>query len=429
MRARARATEPDEGWLREGRSWWSFQAPTRPATPAPPAGGALDPIDSLVLDQLQRAGIAPNPPAPPRELVRRLYFDLIGLPPDLEEVESFAADPSPAAREELVRTLLARPEFGERWGRHWLDVVRFAQTNGYERDEEKPYAWRYRDYVIRAFNEDRPYDRFLREQIAGDELEDGGEEALIATGFYRIGRWDDEPDDREQAVYDELDDVLRTVSEGMLGLTVGCARCHDHRTDPIEQEDYYSMLSFFGNVQPYDEPRHEPGSPTLTPLGFDATAEEEWRREREARMEKLAGQMSTLLDGSRERLVRKRLSAAAEGLQTGSDTPPPDWSPEQLERIESSSALQPSTEEIVSALSPDERRRYFDLRAAHESLGASFQGSLEWALTVAENGRTALDLPFLVRGQASSPREPVPPRFVRVPVSYTHLTLPTIYSV
>ncbi|HAA87916.1 MAG TPA: hypothetical protein DCE22_06630, partial [Verrucomicrobiales bacterium] len=146
-----------------------------------------------------------------------------------------------------------------------LDVVRYAQTNGYERDDEKPNAWRYRDYVIEAFNKDKPYDRFVLEQLAGDELileafnqdkpfMEAGDEGLIATGFYRLGVWDDEPDDKKVAEYDGLDDMLRTTTETFLGLTTGCARCHDHMFDPISQKDYYSMLAYFRNVRNYTKP-------------------------------------------------------------------------------------------------------------------------------------------------------------------------------
>ena len=147
--------------------------------------------------------------------------------------------------------MLASPRYGEKWGRHWLDLVRFAETNSYERDGRKPNAWRYRDYVIRAFNEDKPYDRFLREQLAGDEMPDGGADGIIATGYYRLGIWDDEPTDREQARYDGLDDIVATTGQVFLGLTVDCARCHDHKIDPIPQKDYYRLLSFFHNINHY----------------------------------------------------------------------------------------------------------------------------------------------------------------------------------
>ncbi len=151
----------------------------------------------------------------------------------------------------MIDRLLASPRYGEKWGRHWLDLVRFAETNSYERDGRKPNAWRYRDYVIRAFNDDKPYDRFLREQLAGDEMPDGGADGIIATGYYRLGIWDDEPTDREQARYDGLDDIVATTGQVFLGLTFDCARCHDHKIDPIPQKDYYRLLSFFHNINHY----------------------------------------------------------------------------------------------------------------------------------------------------------------------------------
>lgn len=230
---------------KEDRSYWAFQ-------PLLPRNGRG--LDEVVAVALAERKLAANPEASREVLIRRTYFDLIGLPPSYEAVQAFVADPDPQAFAKLVDRLLAMPEYGERWGRHWLDVVRFAQSNGYERDDEKPHAWRYRDYVISSFNEDKPYNRFILEQIAGDELPDGGDAGWIATGFYRLGVWDDEPDDKRAAEFDGQDDILKTTTETFLGLTVGCARCHDHMFDPISQRDYYEMLAFFRNVKPYAKP-------------------------------------------------------------------------------------------------------------------------------------------------------------------------------
>ena len=235
----------------EDRSYWAFQPIRKPVVPNTDSNwDDASPIDAFVFDQLNRRGLAPSKRASKRQLARRLNFDLIGLPPTYEEVEQFVADDSPKAFAKLVDRLLEKPQYGERWGRHWLDVVRFAQSNGYERDDEKPHAWRYRDYVIKAFNEDKPFDRFVLEQLAGDELDNATLDSIIATGFYRVGVWDDEPDDKVAAVYEGLDDIVRTTGEAFLGLTIGCARCHDHKFDPIPQADYYSLLSFVRNVAP-----------------------------------------------------------------------------------------------------------------------------------------------------------------------------------
>ncbi len=241
-----------QAWIEQGAEWkdhWAFQ-PREPVEPpeVQDAGWVKNPIDAFVLARLEQAGLSPAPPAGKRTLIRRLYFDLIGLPPTPEEVEAFVADNSPQAYERLVDRLLASERYGERWARHWLDVVRFAETNSYERDGPKPNAWKYRDYVIRSFNSDKPYDQFLREQLAGDELDEVTRETIIATGFYRLGRWDDEPADRLLAKYDEFDDIVTVVGQGMLGLTVNCARCHDHKIDPIPQADYYRLLAFFRDL-------------------------------------------------------------------------------------------------------------------------------------------------------------------------------------
>ncbi len=248
----------------EDRDYWAFRPVKHPRLAK--RNGNQAPIDQLIQAQLDARGIAANPIADKATLIRRAYFDLIGLPPTYGEMQAFVNDDSPDAWPRLVEHLLGLPQYGERWGRHWLDVVRFAQTNGYERDDEKPLVWKYRDYVIRSFNEDKPYDRFVMEQIAGDELTDVDNDSLIATGFYRLGVWDDEPDDLRAAEFEGLDDMLKTTSETFMGLTVGCARCHDHMFDPISQRDYYEMLAFFRNVRFYDKPKYEWDSATYSPL-------------------------------------------------------------------------------------------------------------------------------------------------------------------
>ena len=208
-------------------------------------------IDTFIAERLRQKGLSVPKAATRTALIRRVTYDLTGLPPTPEAVEAFVHDPSAQAWENLVDRLLESPHYGEKWGRHWLDLVRFAETNSYETDEAKPNAWRYRDYVIRAFNSDKPYNQFIREQLAGDELPDSGADGLIATGFYRLGIWDNDPADKELALYDQLDDLVATTGQVFLGLTVDCARCHDHKIDPISQRDYYSLLAFFRNIHPY----------------------------------------------------------------------------------------------------------------------------------------------------------------------------------
>lgn len=251
-------------WIADGAKWekhWAFVPPERHAPPdVRNKDWSENPIDAFVLAGLEQAQLEPAPTADKRSLARRAYFGITGLPPTSEQMDAFVNDAAPDAWPRLVDSLLASPHFGEQWARHWLDLVRFAETNSFERDGLKPNAWKYRDYVIRAFNDDKPYDQFLREQLAGDELDQVTDESMTATGYYRLGIWDDEPADPLQARFDEFDDIISTTSQAMLGLTVGCARCHDHKIDPIPQADYYGLLAFFADVTPYaDVNERDPG--------------------------------------------------------------------------------------------------------------------------------------------------------------------------
>lgn len=238
-------------WISEGaeyRAHWAFRPLRRPEPPV--VAGGLSPIDAFVRAGLHRQHLPVPSAADKQTLLRRATYGVTGLPPTEQERRDFLADDSPDAWEQVVDRLLASPHYGEQWGRHWLDLVRYADTNSFERDDDKPHAWRYRDYVIRSFNADKPYDEFVIEQLAGDEAESPTTDQLIATGYYRLGIWDDEPADALQARYDWLDDIVSTTGQTFLGLTVGCARCHDHKIDPITQRDYYALLAFMHNVTP-----------------------------------------------------------------------------------------------------------------------------------------------------------------------------------
>ncbi|MFN0126583.1 MAG: DUF1549 and DUF1553 domain-containing protein [Verrucomicrobiales bacterium] len=243
------ATEIDFQVKDSDRVYWAFQPLQR--LPGEKADGT-NRIDHFIAAKLAAKGLTMNPPAGKREFIRRATFDLTGLPPTPEEVAAFEQDTHPDSYAQLIDRLLALPAYGERWGRHWLDIARFAQSHGYEFDQEKKLAWRYRDYVIKAFNEDKPYDRFVMEQLAGDEMPDATADSVVATGFQRLGLWDANVADKIRAEYDGLDDILTTTTGAFLGLTIGCARCHDHKLDPISQKDYYSMLAFFRGVRYFD---------------------------------------------------------------------------------------------------------------------------------------------------------------------------------
>ncbi len=244
----ARADEPygRHQFSESERDHWAFVPVKRPVVPTVrDASWATNPIDAFILARLEKEALRPNPPADPRTLLRRVYLDLIGLPPTIAQQQSFLNDPSPERFARVVDELLARPEYGERWGRHWLDVVRYAESNGYERDGAKPSAWRYRDWVIDAFNSDKPYDRFLIEQLAGDELPEADAQTHIAATFLRLGAWDDEPADPMVDRYDQLDDIVGTTCATFMAQTLRCARCHDHKFESFTQRDYSRMLAIF----------------------------------------------------------------------------------------------------------------------------------------------------------------------------------------
>jgi len=249
--------------VRGGRDWWSLQPVVRPAVPRL----AKHPVDAFIAAKLAKESMVSAVRAGRRTLVRRAYFDLTGLPPTPEQVEQFIRDPAPDAWSRLIDRLLASPRHGEHWARYWLDLVRFAETDGYERDKLKPNIWRYRDWVINAFNSDMSYTQFVAEQLAGDEVPNRTEQSVVATGMIRAGTWNDEPNDPNDYLYTRLEDMVHTTTSAFLGLTVKCARCHEHKFDPIPQNDYYRIASFFwaGHMGQANQ-----GGPTTKALGYEA---------------------------------------------------------------------------------------------------------------------------------------------------------------
>src|SRR5262249_7006487 len=246
------ASGPSSFNLRERARHWSFQPVRSPASPeVKNEQWCRTPIDRFLLAGLEAKGLSPAHDADGGTLNRRLTFVLIGLPPTPEEVEAFVADPSPIAYEKLVDRLLASPHYGERWGRHWLDLVRFAETAGHEFDYDILGAFRYRDYVIRAFNADLPYNQFVIEQVAGDLLESPRRhpsarfnESIIGTGFYFLGESSHSPVDVREEEMRKIDNQIDVLGKTFLGLTLACARCHDHKFDPITSKDYYALAGY-----------------------------------------------------------------------------------------------------------------------------------------------------------------------------------------
>ena len=303
-----------DGPKRAGPDWWSLQPIQDPVPPAVvdlPADA--NPIDAFVRDRLQKAGLKPAGPADRVTLIRRVTLDLTGLPPMPAEIDSFLADTAPDAYEKLVDRLLASPAYGERWARHWLDVVRYAESHGFEYDRLRDHSWRYRDYVIQRFNADTPYSRFVREQIAGDVLPVATRDSVIATGMLVAGPADEagmgavSPIVRGKAREDELEDMLATVSQTFLGMTLNCARCHDHKFDPYTARDYYRLKAVFDGVVPGNRPAYPPDE----------------MKERQATIRRLDGQLAevrsrvvTLEGQARQRVLAARDPAAAERDRT-----------------------------------------------------------------------------------------------------------------
>ncbi|MBX3445104.1 MAG: PSD1 domain-containing protein [Planctomyces sp.] len=267
---------------RAGYDWWSLQPVLRPPLPSFPGSDGLQPIDTFLQARLREVGLSPAAEADRRTLIRRVAFDLTGLPPTPEEVSAFVESTDPDAYPRLVDRLLDSPHYGERWARHWLDVIRFGESQGYERNRIRDNAWRFRDWVIEALNRNLPYDEFVRQQIAGDVLYPDDLSALIATGYHVVGTWDQVGDLEGSAEMkkanrqDHLEDLTACYSQTFLGLTVNCARCHDHKFDPISQQDYYRITALLSGVRQKEPERSEitlqPRADRLAERDFAGTA-------------------------------------------------------------------------------------------------------------------------------------------------------------
>lgn len=382
------------------KRWWAYQPVRSVAVPSIDSGWVENDIDRFVLNRLNEVGLVPNPRASREVLVRRAYYDLLGLPPTPEQVQAFVDDDRPDAWARLIDQLLESPHYGEKWGRHWLDLVRYAESNSYERDGTKPFVWRYRDYVIRSFNEDKPYDQFIVEQLAGDEMPARNADSLIATGYYRLGKWDDEPVDHEQAWFDDADDILATTGQTFLGMTINCARCHDHKIDPISQRDYYSMLAFIRNIQRYGIRGHDTVLRQSTrPL---APPETQQRYEKELREYEQAVQENNAAIREIEDWVKQ------------------DFIPVEHEEFKYEMNRRPLIKKRIGstidgrAFTQADFDRYEQLFQRMQRLREDRPRPLELALCVTERGASAPPTHVLIRGNPKSPSEEVEPAFPEV---------------
>ena len=343
------------------REYWAFKLPKK--APVPASADFEHPVDRFLDAARQEAGVTAGPRADDLTLVRRAYLDLTGLPPTLEQIDEFLADKERGAWERLIDRLLDSPHYGERWGRHWMDVARYADSTGFEQDYRRDNAWRYRDYIIDAFNDDKPYNQFLREQIAGDELDHVTDETLIATGFLRAGpRVNFREKDNPERRHDYLDDVLGTLGRGVLGMTVHCARCHDHKFDPILQKDYYSMqASIFGYVE-IDYPL------------LDRAGVREYREKNaaiDAAQQPLRDELAEIEAPHRERLrielIKERFP---ENVQQAAFKPEAERTAGEQLLAAQVLSINPPRRQVVAALSEAEGDRWSKLTAAVEALDA-----------------------------------------------------------
>lgn len=378
----ARLTDEEKAlitrWIDEGANWpvhddyWAFQPPRD----APlPDGAAANPIDRFLNVRLAAVGVAALEAADARTLLRRAFFDLVGMPPSPEEAAIFLNEKSADAYEKLVSRLLADTRYGERWARHWLDLVRYGESDGFEDDKVRPLAWRYRDYVIRSLNADKPYDRFVQEQVAGHELWPDDPDACIATGFARLGAWDGMSKEPEKQRQDFLNDATDATGAAFLGMTLGCARCHDHKYDAITQRDYYAVQSFFGGAEREKrEMKIRPAEPEFVTEAWKADSTEHAR-----------------LCGEREAL----LTAARAAIEEGHGSEP------QKKR--------PSDDDVKKRAEKDSAGKLGMLDESIKALAARIRFHEPYAEAVTGGPQS---LRLLKGGELSSPGDAIAPGFI-----------------
>ena len=397
------------------REFWSLQKLVRrPPPPVQHRSWVRTPIDAFVLARLEAKHLRPAPPADKVTLLRRASLDLIGLPPTPEETAAFVADRAPDAFRRVVDRLLASPHYGERWARHWLDLARYAESEGFKSDETRPNAWRYRDYVIAAFNKDKPYDRFVREQIAGDELWPDDPEARVATAFSR--HYPDESNARNllQRRQEILNDVTDAVGSVFLGLTYGCARCHDHKYDPILQKDYYRLQAFFANMRAADDIMLSSPAQVADHHARLAAWEDKTRAIRD-RLEALeAPKRKEIIDD----LVKKYPAEIQSAIEKApADRTPIDWQMYYKAKAyldPDSYAYVATSRAVGAALKGDAKQEWQALRAELDSYADLHPADLDIGTGIVDSGRTAPPTYTLRVGVYDAPVKPVEPGFLTI---------------
>jgi hypothetical protein len=386
---------------------WAYSKIAKPQVPAVKAASSVQNlIDAFILARLEKEGLTPSARSDKLMLLRRVTFDLTGLPPTPAEQEAFLKDDTSDAYAKVVDRLLASPRYGERWAQHWLDVVRYAETDGFKADDLRPNAYRYRDFVIRALNEDMPYDRFVRLQLAGDELEPDNPDALIATGFLRLG-----PDEYNSATLELrrqeiLDDVTEVTGFAFLGLTFGCARCHDHKFDPILQADFFRLQSFFAALRQRDD---------LT--AADPETRKKYLKEQaawEKASEPIRKEMESLVAEKREEVRRKALDKFRQEIKDAELTPAAKRSPYQTQiALLAEKQMDLAAESAPAKLSGDKKKRYQELEKQLAAVEPKRPKPLAGVLAASDIGREAPPTFLLSGGDWRKPRKELALSFPR----------------
>jgi hypothetical protein len=399
-------TSTEKKFTERQRNYWAFQPVVKRPVPAVKATAWVhSPVDAFVLRKLEDKNLKPNPPADKITLIRRTYFDLIGMPPTPEEAQAFLADNSPTAFAKVVDRLLASPQYGERWGRHWLDLARYADSAGFKADETRPNVWRYRDYVIQSFNEDKPYDRFIQEQIAGDEMS-RDPQAKIATGFNRL--WPDEsnlanPILRRQEI---LNDITDTVGSVFMGMTYGCARCHDHKFDPILQKDYYKLQAFFAASYNDDQ---------ASLLNGEAASENRQRySEWDSQTREIRAQMEEILKPVRAESLKTNIGMFPKEAQEAIFLEPEQRNAMQWQMYYRSRSRLPSDAVLAKMLKGEAKERYAGLKKQLASYDHLKPAEPPVAEAMIDQGRVAPPTYLLSKGVWDAPLDEVQPGYLTI---------------
>jgi hypothetical protein len=395
-------------WAPAQRAHWSFVPPGRPPVPAVRDRRWLrNPIDAFVLSAIEDGGLRPAAAADRRTLIRRLSFDLTGLPPTADDADAFVADPRPDAYERLVDRLLDSPAYGERWARFWLDLARFAESDGFKSDKTRPTAWRYRDWVINALNADMPYDQFVRLQLAGDEVAPFDPAAFIATGFNR--NWPFEDNNKVPGLSRQLmlDDMTDTTGAVFLGLTLGCARCHDHKYDPISQRDYYRIQALFAASVPRDDFALAPP--------FEQALRGSVEAEQQARVDVVRAAMQSLARPFAAPLLKETLALLPEEVRRAFETAPEERTVVQEDLVQQYAAqLTVPAAKIERAMPAAERQAWTALGQEMKQLGRAVPPRDRTASGMTDSGCEAPPVHRLQKGNFANPAEEVAPGFLSV---------------